>query len=102
MAWIHVGTECDGRWVKEFPTFEAAHASLAARAMGVPTLGETPACAYTGRLTFCSDIGGRHFVRELPEGMHARTYEALGKAYDAREMGTLTERQERLLARWHW
>lgn len=94
-VWVHVGTECDGRWVKGFQTREAAEKSLRGYAM-VETAEVLPTRAYH------SDIGGSHYITQLKPGMSTDVYRRLLDAYDARETGTIKPAQTAFLAKWGW
>ncbi len=97
MTFFHVGTECDGRWVKgPFKTLEEANASL------TEYTGEHSdrlnATTPPGR-RFESDIGGYHFVTEKYSMKTARSVELYLDAADARECGIDTKRDRIILAR---
>lgn len=94
-VWVHVGHEVDGRWVKGFATQHQAVSSLLQHANvpgGQPGEGST----------YTSDIGGSHYIKQLPEGMTTAIYRRLLDAYDAREIGDATAHQRALLTYWSW
>jgi len=96
--YVHVGNECDGRWVKAFNTEAEARTSIKAYAI----IDESDALPRRG-VSYHSDIGGTHSYHRLPPITHATLvaaqFESLLDAFDSRECGTLTAAQVELLAR---
>ncbi len=94
----HIGHECDGRWVQgPFKTLEAANASLTEYTgeHSDRLNAETP----MGRVFF-NNFGGRHVVEEFPATLKtAKAVEDYLEAFDARECGTLTHKQETILSK---
>lgn len=97
-TWVHVGTESDGRWVKGFVSQKAATDSLREYCFySVPKEFEVEPDK-----TYHSDLGGPHYIKELPAGMTTAIYRRLLIAYDAREINDITAHQSALLTWWGW
>lgn len=87
--YYHRGSHCDGVWYRLFPTEEAARADMA-------KAGPLER-SWSGQV---DSNGGTHSVGVVPYGVKsAAGMKALERAYDAREMGTLTAAQKALLTR---
>ena len=83
----------DGRHAR---TFKSEARAIGALKSYVPGMGEGQ---YKVGHTYYSDWGRRLTIEERADGWNARTEEAVGDAYDARECETATKRQLALLAK---
>lgn len=91
MTFVLINNQSDGRHVRAFKT-EAAALKALAKFMGRP-VGD-----FKVGQTVYDDWGGRLVVEERPSGHTAAREAAFAKAYDAREMGTATKAQLKLLS----
>ena len=95
MAYVLIMRDVDGTHSSVYPSILPALDALAAYT------GKDRDSVVTG-VRYVSDFGSVGIVEQRPVGWTNRTERALAEAYDARECGTLTKRQQALLDRHGW